>query len=325
MNLKGILDHLKKCFGIFHIELDNSTSNTLIIAGAGRSGTTWLSEILNYDNEYRDIFEPFHSKVCKKPYLEHKFIREDYNSSGKIYNKINKILKGKIRGLWIDQFNNKMIIRKRLIKCIRANLFLKYIKNNFKEIPIIFIIRNPFAVINSKIKLNKLKGWNFPQFFDKMLKQKSLMNNFSEKQKQNMSKKNISELEKHFFQWSIQNYIPLKQFNKSQIHVVFYEDLVINPKIEIKKIYNFLGKEFDETILKSIKNPSKTSINEDSIRNKKIPLEIINSWKDKYTKEELKRLRRILKLFELDDLYDNNSIPSKKKLYKLMKQNETKK
>ena len=160
---------LKKFYGMLHFDLNNSTSNTLLIAGSGRSGTTWLSEIINYRNEYRDIFEPFHPKVNNKINFEHKFIAE-HNNSENIYKNVQKILQGKIRNYWTDKFNKKLIINKRLIKCIRANLFLKYVHRNFIEIPIIFIIRNPFAVVNSKMRLNKEKGWHFPQYFDEMIK-----------------------------------------------------------------------------------------------------------------------------------------------------------
>ena len=36
--------------------------NTIFIAGSGRSGTTWLMEMINYKNQFRPIFEPFHNK-----------------------------------------------------------------------------------------------------------------------------------------------------------------------------------------------------------------------------------------------------------------------
>jgi hypothetical protein len=43
-------------------DLNNDFRNTIFLAGTGRSGTTWLSNIINYKNEYRYMFEPFQSK-----------------------------------------------------------------------------------------------------------------------------------------------------------------------------------------------------------------------------------------------------------------------
>ena len=40
-------------------------NNTIIIAGVGRSGTTLLAETINYDNQFRLMFEPFHKYKVK--------------------------------------------------------------------------------------------------------------------------------------------------------------------------------------------------------------------------------------------------------------------
>ncbi len=32
------------------------------LIGDGRSGTTWISNLVNYDHRYRDVFEPFHPR-----------------------------------------------------------------------------------------------------------------------------------------------------------------------------------------------------------------------------------------------------------------------
>ena len=34
-------------------------NNTILVAGVGRSGTTLLAETINYDNQFRLMFEPF--------------------------------------------------------------------------------------------------------------------------------------------------------------------------------------------------------------------------------------------------------------------------
>ena len=34
-------------------------SSTMFLAGMGRSGTTWARNIINYDDSYRVMFEPF--------------------------------------------------------------------------------------------------------------------------------------------------------------------------------------------------------------------------------------------------------------------------
>ena len=46
----------------FFVDLSTDYRDTILLAGSGRSGTTWVSDIMNYDNEYRYIFEPFHPR-----------------------------------------------------------------------------------------------------------------------------------------------------------------------------------------------------------------------------------------------------------------------
>ena len=42
------------------IDLSRDYRRSVYLAGDGRSGTTWISEIINCDNRYRYMFEPFH-------------------------------------------------------------------------------------------------------------------------------------------------------------------------------------------------------------------------------------------------------------------------
>ena len=82
------------------------------------------------------------------------------------------ILSGKIRHEWIDKFNRRIFSRRRLIKDIRAQLFLKWIKYNFPEIPILLLLRHPCAVANSRLKL----GWGAT--LNDFLVQEALMDDF---------------------------------------------------------------------------------------------------------------------------------------------------
>ena len=124
----------------FCIDLGNY-KNTKLIAGIGRSGTTWLEEIVNYNNTYRIMFEPF--RVDKVDIISnwnyHQYIRNK-NKEERYLKPTKIILSGKIRNEWIDHHNRKVFANKRIIKDIRANLFLNWIKNYFPEIPIVYII-----------------------------------------------------------------------------------------------------------------------------------------------------------------------------------------
>ena len=43
--------------------------NTIWLIGSGRSGTTWISSIINYKGDYRELFEPFHVFIPEMKYF----------------------------------------------------------------------------------------------------------------------------------------------------------------------------------------------------------------------------------------------------------------
>ena len=273
---------------------------SIFLAGTGRSGTTWLAEILNYDNSYRFIFEPFHSYKVDliKDWNYRQYLRRN-NHVTKFMNPANTILSGNIKQQWIDQYNHKLVARKRIIKDIRANLLLNWIKKNFPEIPIILLLRHPCAVASSKLKL----GWD--SHLSDFLKQEELMDDFLSPFKEEI-KNVIDVFEKHIFMWCIENYIPLRQFNKGEILVVFYESLCKNPEKEVGRIFSFLGKNVSLNILQIASKPSKLSRKDSAVVSGDNPL---NLWRKYITKKQIIRALEILSIFDLNTVYVYDDLP----------------
>ncbi len=273
---------------------------SIFLAGTGRSGTTWLEEILNYNNSFRIMFEPFHSKKVSilKEWNYRQYLRPD-NQEEKYLRPANFILNGRIRNKWIDHLNTKHLTSHRIIKDIRANLILNWIKKNFPEIPIIFIIRHPCAVANSKIKLD----WDID--LGNYLQQNKLMKDFLNPFKEQLENV-IDTFEKHIFMWCIENYIPLRQFNKGEILIVFYESLCKNPEKEAERVFAFLGKNVPVNILQIASNPSKLSRKDSAIVSGENPL---NLWRKYITKKQIKRALEILSIFGLNTVYEYDDLP----------------
>jgi len=80
-----------------YFEKNHDLNNTIIIAGTGRSETTWLAQILDKYLHCRIIFEPlYHQKVeLFKQFKYKQYIPPNYKNEK--YKRIfNKILSGKI-------------------------------------------------------------------------------------------------------------------------------------------------------------------------------------------------------------------------------------
>ena len=58
--INSLFNFKNKIVSKFYIDAHN-IKHTILIAGTGRSGTTWLSDTINYKNQFRYIFEPLHS------------------------------------------------------------------------------------------------------------------------------------------------------------------------------------------------------------------------------------------------------------------------
>src|SRR5262249_55955888 len=129
---------------------------TILLAGTGRSGTTWIQDIITRAVACRVMFEPFNPRKIS---LLTEWSCRQYLRAGQwapqFLAPAARILSGQIRDIWIDQFNQTHVVRRRLVKDIRVNLILRWIRSHFPEIPIVLLLRHPCAVASSKLAL----GW----------------------------------------------------------------------------------------------------------------------------------------------------------------------
>lgn len=296
--------------------LDNGVGfeSSILLAGYPRSGTTWVSDIINYKNEYRYIFEPFRleevSLFRQLKFSSVQYIRD--NCGNKQYaESIHSVLSGKLRSRWSNHLNKKFISNQRLIKAVRANLLLGYLYQNFPGLPIVFLIRHPCAVAISRLKL----GWKTG--IDKYLSQSELMTDYLHEFRKEMEKVQDSgnKFEQAILSWCIENYVPLQQFQEDEICLVFYENLCQDPAYEIRRIFSFLDNHYDESVLASIYKPSKLSRKDSSIITGN---SLLDGWRQHVSKSQLKRAIEILKLFGLDKIYSYESVPCTSSLGSLL-------
>lgn len=308
--MKNLVNKFKrKINSRIFIDYNKNYKTSIFLAGTGRSGTTWVSNIVNYKNEYRYIFEPFHSyklNICKE--FEYRQYLRPENQKKKYIKPAKIILSGKIRNGWTDSQNKKFICKKRLIKDIRANHLLKWIQVNFPGIPIILLLRHPCAVAASKLKLK----WD--TYLEKFLRQEDLVEDFLKPFKKEI-KKTHTVFEKHIFLWCIENYVPLKQFQKNEIHLAFYENFCEDPESEIKRLFLFLNKKFDKKVLIDLKKPSLMTRKDSAVV---IKDNLINGWRKYISSKQMQKAVEILSIFGLDSIYSQNSLPNIDSAYKLM-------
>lgn len=304
MNLRKCLDIVR---GMIHIDLNHDIKNTVLLAGVPRGGTTWISEIINHRNKYRYMFEPFYNENVG---LFEEFDSNEYIRPGemnqRVFLNIHKVLSGRITHPWICRFNRKVLCDKRLIKEVRVNLFLKWLKDSFPDLRIILLLRHPFAVACSRIRL----GWdvNLRSFW----KQTSLVSDHLEPFMPEI-KRCSKDFEKHVCAWCIQNYVPLTQFKGTgDLYVAFYERFCIDVLRESRAMLRYLG---DDTYLDPEANlcrPSRMTYSQSAIARGE---DLIRWWTNRITESELKRGIEILSIFGIDKIYSEKAVPNENYSY----------
>lgn len=276
------------------------TPISIILFGSGRSGTTWVENIINFKDDYRILFEPFYPKKVKQV---NSFLPRQYMSPNEKYEKkdiiISNIIRGNIRSSWIDQMNKPGIYTKRIIKDIRINLMINHIHKQHPKIPILFLIRNPCAVANSRIELN----WN--THLDEILKQRKLFEDYLYDFKIAIKNVNLygNNFEKQIMLWCIENYLPIVQFKNNGILILRYEEICIEYEKTVNRMFNYLGIRYSPIVEEESSRPSQMTQRYseiDSNENK------IIRWRKNITKDDIKKAKEILELFNMNNLFTDD-------------------
>ena len=298
---------LQKLLGGCYVDLGRDHRDSVFLAGSGRGGTTWVSEIINYRGEYRYVFEPFHpgkvdafENFRSKQYLRPDDRREEYLEPAR------KVLTGGLRSRWTDRFHRKFVARRRLIKDIRANLLLGWMRANFPGMPIILLLRHPCAVVASRLAL----GWKDNLY--ETMEQGELVEDFLRPMEPEIRGARDA-FERHLFLWCIENYLPLRQFAPGEIHLAFYENFLVQPDEEIDSLFSFLGKDFDERVYRTLKRASPLSRKDAGSG-----ITSVDAWRRRISDAQIERATEIQGLFGLQRLYGEGTMPDPSGAYALM-------
>ncbi len=265
--------------------------------GSARSGTSWLSESMAKAFRYRLLFEPDHPiQVPQATIFADKKLNKAEDAP-----RINKFLKrvfsNRIDSDWIGQNSNRkfkmhlwpFLPKKYIIKFIRANLALAYLIEKF-NIPIIFLIRNPYDVIASQ---NRVK---FPWLYDLSIfqNQKELVDLIFEKTGIDICTNSFSDIEILAVRWCIENVVPLKyqKLELERLKIVKYEDLKGNFNL-FEEICNDFSIDIAPNMEALYTRPSSKTHPKSSIRSGK-------SLGNLLSESDRAKAKRILERFKLD-------------------------
>lgn len=292
--------------GGLHVDLARGDpGKTVFLAGTGRSGTTWLAGLINHDQSYRNVFEPFHPGKVEafRGFKSKQYLRPD-DSREEFLAPARRVLSGETRSRWTDR-GGAFLAHRRLVKDVRANLLLGWMAENFPKMPIVLLMRHPGAVVSSRLAL----GWrdNLSETMD----QGTLVeDHLLPMEAEILAARN--PFERHLFLWCIDNDVPLKQFRPGGLHLCFYENLLLDPEPELRRLFEFIGRDFDDGVLARLDRPSATSRPGTSGGRR------IHGWGSGIPDYQRRRALEILGLFGLDNVYGEEATPDPAGAHALM-------
>ena len=230
----------------------------IIIMGFGRSGTTWVSDIISKSLGGLILFEPFHPAVLANA--------EDF-----LYASGNPALLDQAinYGDWILAGNNpdRWLLRNHLprdldhtdpgfeaelwkecqilgYKEIRLNLMLAELRQS-KRYRLVFTIRHPLAVLASIKKRTRFwLEFGFDLHYQKFLTETFYNKKYKSsciQAKQHWLNKVATPLEKAALMWAVTHELLKDELEAKDVYLLNYEKLYAEPFAETHKLLEFLG------------------------------------------------------------------------------------
>ena len=291
-----------QCF----VDVSTRHADSVLISAIQRSGTTWFSDVINYDNAYRSMYEPFHNGHV--PQVKHfktwQYLRPD-DDSPQYLEPARAIFEGRIRSSWISQYNRRVVARKRLIKDVRSLMMIGWIRAHFPEMPVILLLRHPCAVLNSLLRLQ----WH-RDARALILAQPQLMEDHLEPFRAEIEAAS-GDVDNHLLAWCANYYVALRQLSGQRVFVAFYERFLAEPRSEIARLFAFLGRPFDDRVFSQMKAPSVQARVTRSGASSAVLTggNVLEEWRKSITPQQLDRALALLQRFGLDAIYGAETLP----------------
>jgi len=274
---------------------------TVFLAGSHRSGTTWAAAMLNFDNRYRDMYEPFNGeRVAQTALFTYGLYLRPDDPAPPYAAAAESVLAGRIRNETVDRRNKRFFATSRIVKETHANLWIAWLHRRFPSVRIVLLVRHPFAVAHSR----RVKSW--PTRLDPFLEQQALLDDHIAPFRDLIGGAR-GEFEQHVANWCVQHYVPFRQLRRGDAHVLFYEHLCCEPARTLQEVCEYLGRPYSTTALEMLAKPSFTARDESPIRSGTARL--VDEWRDSVSSAEVDAGMRLLRAFSLDTVYGEGPMP----------------
>jgi hypothetical protein len=288
-----------------YVDANRDPRATVLLCGSGRSGTTWLVGVANFDNHYRLMIEPFNRAQVPavRAFRRRQYLRPS-NVDPAYLGPATAIFTGALRDGYVDQLNRRVVCSSRIAKDVRCTLMLGWLRARFPGMRIVYVLRHPCAVAYSRTKL----GWD--DIREDYLGQPDLIEDHLTPFAAAIRAAK-TDFERHVFDWCVENYVAFRQLAADDAHLAFYENFCTGPQQELDRLFAFLGRPYDARVDATLARattsafvPGRSRIPAvASGRGQKEP------WQERLTPEEIERAYDIVASFGLQRIYGRDALP----------------
>lgn len=287
------------------LDLGGASPETVLFCGSARSGTTWTSRHLARTLRARYIFEPLHpGRVRASRHLEPGTYLRPGQSHPEYLKPVSRALGGHLRSRWSDRYNERLVARRRLVKEVRANLMLGWLRERFPEVPAVLLLRHPCAVVESRARL----GW--PDRLGVLAEQESLVRDHLRPFGRLIDRalEEADPFERGLLVWCVENYVPLRQVpgpGAAPLRVLRYEDVLLDPERTLADLTRDLLPDTEE-------RARCAATDTPDLRSLEHREELAFGWRERVPARRRRRAGELLAAFGLDALYgEEGPVPLK--------------
>lgn len=273
------------------------------IIGSGRSGTTWVSDMLSYHQNLRSVLEPFRPHVVSDSnFLPLAGYVRPQDNHASLFSYYHDVFSGRFQHADVDSAASGFLYKGLMVKDVFANLFAKHVSERFPQVRVSLLLRNPHDVALSQLSKDNWVWIRDPREF---LEQSELVEDFLWPFEELIHQVGChgTQYEKYILNWCISNLVPLRQFKRSELTILFYE----NFKNDVnKENLKYWGEGKAENISLNVSSKASSV----SRQSKNSVLQIADS--------EFQRGREIVEAFGFADFYSTEGEPNLNAVLKTM-------
>jgi len=299
--------------GAAFLERNRDPGHSALILGSGRSGTTWLAEVLARNTRSRLIFEPFHPVWTPGPRDLRLFLAPQEVEPG-MQALVERVLSGRTRKRPLGQIVITRLPRARVVKDIHSGNLLPWYRTRFPQVPVVFAVRHPIATACSRLRHGDFYG--LTRYLETARGRRDAEDSpvaawlpaYDE------HRNDPDELIRGVAEWCIENAYPLQRCGSEGAMLVFYEGAVRDPAAQLARLGEFCagaiggGEGLD---LEALRRPSAkdffgSATGADRTRDWD---RLLSRWVEDVPASTTQRCLRVLADFGLDRFYGAEPLP----------------